>query len=284
MCIRDSNSPVCSATQNLDLLGDAVNPADVDTWEWTNDGAGMIDDDEVQTTFATNAEDGETYTLTTTDINGCTSEVIQSITAAAFDAELSGGGDICINNCTDDNTDIVINISGGTAPYSASFTVNGIPVPQDVPINDINEVFRVCVDEDAPFIPSIDDSQDPILITIQPGLLPFTLELDNITDDTNCGGNIIGGGAALDEVPQPEIINPLDQELCQEPNGTIDLTTLDDIITGGDTSLEVFYFESDDDDDIINDPDDWNPTTNEICAKTFDGTCFSDFELSLIHI
>ncbi len=268
-----TNAPVCS-NSNLDLTGTAVNPNDVVSWEWDNDGNGTIDDPNIQSTFATGAEDNETYSLTTTDVNNCTAVTEQMVSISTFDAELSGGGDVCIDNCTNEDSDVTVEIAGGTGPYTASFTVNGISIPQ-APVIDIDETFRICIDEDA-IVPFIDDSFDPPRIVMASFYLPITLELDNITDNTGCAGNIIGGGASIQLADPPPIFDPGDQEICSPPGAPIDLTTLDDIINGG-SGDEVIYYLEDDPDEEITDPDSWVVTDTEICARTYDGTCYSEF-------
>ncbi|NNK89765.1 MAG: hypothetical protein HKO89_04090, partial [Saprospiraceae bacterium] len=61
-----TNDPICGS-DNLDLDGNVGDPSVVTDFLWTNDGTGQIDDDESEVTFATTPEDGENYTLTTTD-------------------------------------------------------------------------------------------------------------------------------------------------------------------------------------------------------------------------
>ncbi len=272
-----TSSPIC-AGQNLILDGIAGNNADVDTWAWTNDGAGTISNVNDPFTDAANAEDGETYTLTTSDNNACTASVQESISAAAaFTAELSGGGTTCINNCTDNTSDIIMGISGGSGSYDVSFTINNgsIPFPFFIPVNDFNQAFRVCVEEGA--FPSADASQDPIVITMPPAAFPLTIDIDNIEDDTGCIGMINGGAVTIDIAPQPPVVGPLEDEYCTQANGTIDLTQTDAIINGGDPSLDVIYFTSPDFDDEISDPTNYAFNSNMVCAATYDGICYSDF-------
>ncbi len=63
-----SNSPVC-ADESLQLVetgGAAV------SWSWTSDGTATFDDTTAQSPVASGTSDGETFTVTITDINGCT--------------------------------------------------------------------------------------------------------------------------------------------------------------------------------------------------------------------
>jgi gliding motility-associated-like protein len=265
-----TNSPICAGS-NLDLNGQADNITDVDSWMWTNSGAGVIDNDSNPNTFATNAEDGETYTLTTTDTSGgsCTSSV--SVTASAmatFTASVSpAGSTLCPGDCTD----IMIQITGGVAPYQVEFSFQGFPVV--VPGIDIDETFTICYGNTG--LPDIDNSTDPITITIPP--LPIiNIDVTEISDDSGCTVTNVGS-ISISLGPVPDVTQPIQQDECIEIDGTIDLTEYDDIINGGDNSLDVIYYETADSNDEISDPAQWMIGTNMVCARTFNGTCFSDF-------
>jgi len=271
-----TNSPVCGIT-NIDLDGSVGNNSDVSSWSWTSDGNGVIDNPNIQNTFATSPDNGETYTLTATDDNSCTANTSQAVAVAAFTATLLGGGVTCINNCTDVSSDILLNISGGTAPYSATFTINGITIPQEIRDLPMSEVFRVCIDE-SQALPSFDDSQSPVIITASSTFFPFEIAINLITDQTNCVGTNSPDPVSIILEPQPNVVDPSTvPPFCTQANGTIDLTMTDDIINGGDNSLDVLYFESMDFDDEITDPSNYQVATNKIWAVTFDGTCYSDF-------
>ena len=267
------NNPVCG---NLNLLGSAGDESIVDSWEWTSDMGANIDDPTSQNTFSDDPSDGEEFTLTATDENSCTASSSQVVmTSSGFDAELTGGGITCPGNCTDETSDVTVSISGGTGPYTVNFNVNGINVPF-APAIEVDEVFRICIDDGIAF-PTIDASQDPIVITIPP--IDIDLEINNIVDDTGCQGNIIGGAVSITVQDRPEAEEPvIEPEFCLDAQGQIDLTELDDIINGGDSSLDVFYYGSQDLEDLI-DPanayDDFSNTT--IYANTWDGFCYSEF-------
>ncbi len=66
-----TNVPICTG-QTLNLNGMVGDPTVVQSWSWSNDGAGIIANPNIPSTTATNVQNGETYTLTTTDVNGCT--------------------------------------------------------------------------------------------------------------------------------------------------------------------------------------------------------------------
>ena len=82
-----TNNPLCGGG-NLDLFGSATDLSAVQTWQWTNTGAGNINNPTAQNTFASGPVDGEIYTLTTTDPNGCsgtdmfTASIISAPTAS----------------------------------------------------------------------------------------------------------------------------------------------------------------------------------------------------------
>jgi gliding motility-associated-like protein len=273
----NTNDPICDG-EDLFLTGNSVNNSDVAMWEWSNTGTGMITDINNPVTSATNPQDGETYTLTASDLNSCTADDSQTVSVfSAFTAELSGGGTICLNNCTDSSEDVVISLNGGSGSYTLSLTLNGgsIPFPFAIPINDFDESFTICATND--ILPSIDQSIDPPIISIPSFLLPVTFGIDNISDGT-CNGMVIGNDVTIDVAPQPNIVDPVSLEYCvdQAGAGTIDLTVHDDIINGGDNSLDVIYFESTDFDDEITDPENYTSTSNTVCAATFNGDCFSD--------
>ncbi|MEO1410185.1 MAG: gliding motility-associated C-terminal domain-containing protein [Bacteroidota bacterium] len=67
----NTNAPICSG-QTLSLNGSVNDPSVVQNWSWSNDGGGSIANPNVPNTNATNVQNGETYTLVTTDVNGCT--------------------------------------------------------------------------------------------------------------------------------------------------------------------------------------------------------------------
>jgi hypothetical protein len=209
----NTNDPICDG-EDLFLTGNSVNNSDVAMWEWSNTGTGMITDINNPVTSATNPQDGETYTLTASDLNSCTADDSQTVSVfSAFTAELSGGGTICLNNCTDSSEDVVISLNGGSGSYTLSLTLNGgsIPFPFAIPINDFDESFTICATND--ILPSIDQSIDPPIISIPSFLLPVTFGIDNISDGT-CNGMVIGNDVTIDVAPQPNIVDPVSLEYC----------------------------------------------------------------------
>ncbi len=64
--------PAACESEEIDLNGSVTNPADADSYNWTTDGGAIITDPSLVSTTATGASDGDTFTLTVTDDNGCT--------------------------------------------------------------------------------------------------------------------------------------------------------------------------------------------------------------------
>ncbi len=64
--------PSACEGEEIDLDGSVTNPADADSYAWTTDGSASIADASMVSTTATGASDGDTFTLTVTDDNGCT--------------------------------------------------------------------------------------------------------------------------------------------------------------------------------------------------------------------
>lgn len=271
-----TNDPICG-NGDLELDGSAEDETVVTSWEWTNDGAGAIDDDTAQNTFSVGAEDGEEYVLTTTDINGCESSTATVVSvSAAIDAAIGGGGDLCEDSCTDIDSDVFFLISGGTEPYTVNLTVNGIPIPA-LGI-DIDETVRVCNDSDA-ILPDINFGSDPVEIIIPSGFFPIDIELVSVTDDTGCAANIdpANNSINLDVLDSPEISEPNPPQFCADSNDEIDLTVMDEEITDGDNNLTVIWFFDQDLDDQIPDPENYDISNgNTVYAIVEDGNCPSE--------
>ena len=192
-------APICDG-ENLNLVGQVENNNDVDSWMWSNDGAGVIDNDSSPNTFATNSNDGETYTLTTTDTSSeaCTASAnVMVSTIASFTATVMGDADLCPGACTD----ITIQITGGVAPYEIVFSFSGFPIT--IPGIDVDEVFSICYDENITF-PDLDDSTTPITITLPP--LPININVSEISD-ANCTITNVGS-VAITPLPGPDATNP----------------------------------------------------------------------------
>ena len=273
-----TNAPICSG-QDLDLIGDATDVSVVDDWDWSASGAGVIDDPSAQTTFATGAEDGETYTLVATDENGCegTAEEVVAI-VGGFDATLQGGGDVCVNGCTDLSESVTIGLVGGVEPYDIEMTINGLgPFPL-FGLNFSDLEFQIC-HMDGGVLPSFDDGTSPITITIPDVFWPIDIELTSISDDSGCSGTINGGAVSLSVLPRPDIFPPdLDDPICVEASAPeVDLTMYDDEIEDA-QGCDVLWLESEDVTDPIGNPNFYDIDDGDIVyAVVFCDPCYSDF-------
>ncbi len=266
----DTNSPICG-TQNLTLDGSVPGTDAPTSWEWTSDGPADIDDDSAQNTFAEDAIDGEEFTLTITDINGCEGSETVAVAAGGFDVDVDGGGEFC--GCTSDDTDLEIDISGGSPLYTITINVEGIG-NIDLPTTDISGIYRICSTTD--FIPDIDDSAEPIQIIIPEFFFPLDIEVVSVVDDTGCSGVVNGGVISFELEDAPEINQPQTPTYCIGSDGLVDLTIMDDEITGG-SGFDVLWFEDEELEDQISNPSAYDVFDgNTVYAVVNDGTCNSE--------
>ncbi|MFK7807530.1 MAG: gliding motility-associated C-terminal domain-containing protein [Saprospiraceae bacterium] len=77
-----TNAPFCTGS-TLTLDGNAADPSSVVSWVWSNDGGGTIANPNAQNTTSANPTNGETYTLVTTDPNGCTGVATETVTVVS---------------------------------------------------------------------------------------------------------------------------------------------------------------------------------------------------------
>ncbi|MDX1479391.1 MAG: hypothetical protein R3301_16870, partial [Saprospiraceae bacterium] len=120
-CQASTNSPICEgdALQLMETGGDAV------AWSWSTTNGGVFSDPNAQNPTVTGVVDGETFTVTITDANGCTSVC----TTVATVRELPGcaatnSGPIC------DGETLTIEETGGDA-VSWSWASSGSAVIAD---------------------------------------------------------------------------------------------------------------------------------------------------------
>ncbi len=104
-----TNAPFCSGS-TLTLDGSATDPSAVVSWMWSNNGSGTIANPSAQNTSATNPGNGETYTLTTTDPNGCTGVATETVGVV-----------------TSPTATISVNPSSACAGAPVTFTFTGTP-------------------------------------------------------------------------------------------------------------------------------------------------------------
>ncbi len=238
-----TNDPICTG-QDLSLAGSATNDSHVATWSWTNDGSGIIADPTAQNTTASNAGDGETYTLTTTDPNDCTAQESVTITTTTVEGQLSGTGELCPGDCVD----IDVIFSGGDSPYILDLLLDfPFPVP-DIPFMfpgfPTNEQITICYDSGGPAI-------DPSTFTIDvPSIsagFSGSLTLQGFTDMNGCVGTVTGGPVSLSFVDPPIAIEPPPTEACDEGGGiaTFNLAPIAFIISNnGQYPLVNFFYDN----------------------------------------
>ncbi len=272
-----SNSPLCVAGQDLDLMGSAVDVSAVQSWAWTNSGTGTIIDPSAQNTTATNPEDGETYTLTTTDPNGCTAEdmITVSVAAGGANASISGGGIICSGQCSDVN----ITITGGAPPYNLSAELDFPPFvnnwPFIIPTPDANSTMTICVDG---VLPSYDPGTNTLTIPDFIGS-NITITLTDLTDNSSCGaGSVDPTPLFFDIESAPNITTAsLGLFLCDDGTGQadFDLTVFDNNIDvdGGNT---VLWWSDMDGTIAIGNPSNYTSAGGTVYASVANANCESE--------
>ncbi len=270
--VADANATeLCAgSTLNLDEIG-----GDATTWSWSGpDGfTSNNQDPSINNIGSTNAG---TYTVTVTDGSSCTNTSSVAIVIGSIVAGISGGADLCPNECTDDDSDLEFILSGGTQPYDVVISVNSITLPGFA--IDIDQTVRVCHDESL-ILPDIDFSGDPILVSLPGAFLPLTLQLISVTDANGCDAMIdaVNNIINLDLLDAPSIIDPNPDPYCLDQTELIDLTIMEDEITGGDGSLTVTWYSDEDLNDEINNPENYDINDGTtIYAIVDDGNCFSE--------
>jgi hypothetical protein len=115
VCNAENDGPICEG----DILGLSENGGDAVSWFWSSDGAAVIDDPTAQNPSASNAADGEVFTVVITDANGCSSSC--STVAEVFDGpEVTASSNSPI--CEGDILILEADVDGGTAPYTYSWS------------------------------------------------------------------------------------------------------------------------------------------------------------------
>jgi len=271
-----TNNPICGISE-FDLLGSAADESIIDSWNWTTNGSGNIDDSNAQNTFASNMSDGDEFTLTVTDENSCTAteEVVVALTSVT--ATLTGGGEVCEDGCLTDGDVIELEMSGGSAPYTVNFFYNGFEVPFPFPI-DIDLTYIQICHSSSIGIPEFQDG-NPVIITLPDNFLiswPIDIAISEVIDDDGCIASINGGSVELELVPRPDIEEPDVQPMCLDAGTMIDLTVYDtEILNGG--PGDVIWLESMDVEDDISNPDNYDILDGDkVFAVVYDDPCYSD--------
>ncbi|NNK90667.1 MAG: hypothetical protein HKO89_08680, partial [Saprospiraceae bacterium] len=270
--VADANSTsLCGgATLQLDETGgEAV------TWSWTgpDNFSSNIQNPSISNVSGSN---GGVYIVTGSDASGCSNTSSIAISVGSIIAGIGGGADLCPNECTDETTDLFFTFSGGTEPYNIVISVNSFTLP-GFAIN-LNETIRVCHDESL-VLPDIDFSADLITVSLPDAFLPLTMQLISVTDDAGCSAMIDAANNTinLDLLDAPSIVDPVPEPYCTDASGLIDLTILEDEITGGDGTLSVLWFTDEDLTNSISDPANYDSNIGLIVyAIVDDGNCFSE--------
>ena len=266
-----SATDVC-ANSNVDLF---ENGGDGVSWNWSGPDGFSSTAQNPTINNITSAGAGD-YIVTVTDATGCTNTAEVAITVGTLMAGISGGADLCPNQCTDEDSDLEFILSGGTEPYTVSVNVNGIPIP-GFAIN-IDETVRICHDEDL-VIPGVDLGADPIILSLPTSFLPVSLELVSVVDDAGCSAMIDPANNTIDLslLDMPVINIPMPDPFCIDDTETVDLTSMDNEITGGDSSVDVLWFNDMDGENLIGDPSSYDPNDGvPVYAAVDDGNCWSD--------
>ena len=112
-----NDGPVCYDIETLTLNETG---GDANSWSWTSDGSATFDDSNIKSPKATGFVDGEEFTVTITDDNGCTSTATTTVTVYEEPTAIaSNNGPVCY-----DTTTITLNETGVDAD-SWSWTSNG---------------------------------------------------------------------------------------------------------------------------------------------------------------
>jgi hypothetical protein len=93
--VASNSGPVCYDVTSISVNetgGDAV------SWAWTSDGSASFSDASAQNPTVTGFVDGEEFTVTITDVNGCTSTATTTVTVYALPTVDAGSyGPVCID-------------------------------------------------------------------------------------------------------------------------------------------------------------------------------------------
>ena len=145
--------------------------------------------------------------------------------------EITGPEDICVNNCQIEPGSMMIDISGGTAPYRMDFTLSAPNYPPwtfaykgIVPSGEIS----ICVDT-VP-APVYDPVGGRLIIPAFLAGSELTFTLDEIYDFYDCHGAIGNNEYYLNIHPQP-VIHTTNLLLCRDEALDIDLTEYDIFIS-----------------------------------------------------
>ena len=244
--LPDANAnpnPLCD-DEELDLIGRVDDPGVVDLSEWT--GPGTIDDPlSLNTTVSDIPPGSATYTLTTTDVNGCTaSDQVTVIVHPTPDAFPAGPLTLCTT-------------SGGQADFDLTVlnaTVSG-------------------------------GSGDPVLWYRDINLTSLIPNPNAFRTGSTFVYAVVDNGFCQSEVIEVELIVlptplafPTTLEACEEVTGTgratFDLDEIDDVVSGGRGGVDVMYYS--DPGGLVPVPNPFQTGTTTIYARVSNGECESN--------
>ncbi len=248
------------------------------SWEWSGPG-GFTSNIQNPVIFGISLSDAGIYTVTITDINGCTSESSVEITVnQSPSASLDGTTIFCPGDCNEINTVI----QGGTEPYDASFEliVGIIHFPFNIPAYDVNNQLTICYSGN--IFPYYDSGENtlyvPLYITGSGSLI-----LTNLVDDNGCQAQTIDpDNMTLIFKEKLDISSAGPLEECDydfDGEATFDLTVLDGDLTGGAGGQTSNWYEDQDCNTAISNPGSFTtPTTTVYVFLTDDSgdKCNSD--------
>jgi gliding motility-associated-like protein len=178
-----NTGPVCANETFVvsESGGDALN------WNWSSDMSAVITNTNDQTPQVTGASNGETFTVSITDANGCfnSGQTTATIWPLPTEGNLSGGGVYCEGDVV---YDILLSGMSGTPNWIVYYTFDGSPMDTQ--------------------------GSDPINLGNAPGVY----QLDSIIDGNGCA-NIAAGTQTIviNSVP-PQPVAGVDTTYCEDEN------------------------------------------------------------------
>ena len=157
-----------------------------------------------------------------------------------MEASISGPEDICLKNCPDNPGSIVLEVSGGTAPYTMDFELYSPGYPiwtfSDAPVNSFQEIF-VCVDS-VP-APVYDPVSHYLTLPLYLGESDITLTMLNVYDKYDCTA-ILGNDEVYMNIHNLPAVMSTTLNLCQDEAMNIDLTEYNILIN---PFYDVFWYD-----------------------------------------
>lgn len=211
-----------------------------------------------------------TYEVLYTTSGSCPGTAQVSVTAQEGPAgTLSGDAILCPGQCET----FSFSFTSGSEPYTINLTASppGIALPA-IPGVSASQVFTICYGGSGLF-PSFDPSTFTINIpTIFSG--SGSLILTGISDGSGCPGSASGSfSLTLTSAPTANAAGPLTVCADIDGNGTFDLTSLDNTVSGGNGSLTVEWFEDMDATQPISNPSAYVSMGGTVYVRVNNGTC-----------